>query len=305
MTSPLKERVVRHSPSRGPGSPDVWGLYEPDTGSIQYVCADPATKRAAVIDVVWNFNPKSYATATDSMDQVLDLVAREELTVEWVLDTHPHADHWMASAHLKERTGAPNAIGERVRTIAELWSGIYNMPDVFDPDRDFDRLFADGDTFRIGYLEVRVMLSTGHTLGSITYVVGDAAFVHDTLMYPDSGTSRCDFPGGSAAELWDSLQAILSLPSETRLYVGHDYGKGDRDEPMWEATVAEHKASNVHVKDGTVREDWIATREARDKTLALPDRMLAALQINLRGGRLPTAEADGRSYLKLPVDYFD
>jgi glyoxylase-like metal-dependent hydrolase (beta-lactamase superfamily II) len=304
MTSPLKERVVRHSPSRGPGSPDVWGLYEPDTGSIQYVCADPATKRAAVIDVVWNFNPKSYATATDSMDQVLDLAAREGLTVDWVLDTHPHADHWMASAHLKERTGAPNAIGERVRTIAELWSGIYNMPDVFDPDRDFDRLFADGDTFRIGDLEVRVMLSTGHTLGSITYVVGDAAFVHDTLMYPDSGTSRCDFPGGSAAELWDSLQAILSLPSETRLYVGHDYGKGDRDEPMWEATVAEHKASNVHVKDGTVREDWIATREARDKTLALPDRMLAALQINLRGGRLPTAEADGRSYLKLPVDYF-
>jgi len=305
MTNPLKERVVRHSPSRGPGSPDVWGLYEPDTGSIQYVCADPATKRAAVIDVVWNFNPKSYATATDSMDQVLDLVAREGLTVEWVLDTHPHADHWMASAHLKARTGAPTAIGERVRTIAGLWSGIYNMPDAFDPDRDFDRLFADGDTFRIGDLEVRVMLSTGHTLGSITYVAGDAAFVHDTLMYPDSGTSRCDFPGGSAAELWDSLQAILSLPSETRLFVGHDYGKGDRDEPMWEATVAEHKASNVHVKDGTVREDWIATREARDKTLALPDRMLAALQVNLRGGRLPKPESDARSYLKLPVDYFD
>ena len=305
MTRPLKERIVRHSPSRGPASPDVWGIYEPDTGSIQYVCADPATRKAAVIDVVWNFNPKSYGTDTGSMDQVLELVAREGLMVEWVLDTHPHADHWMASAHLKERTGAPTAIGERVRRIAGLWEGYYNTPGAFDPERDFDRLFADGDRFQIGDLQVRVMLSTGHTLGSITYVVGDAAFVHDTLMYPDSGTSRCDFPGGSAAELWDSIQAILSLPAETRLFVGHDYGKGDRDEPMWEATVAEHKASNVHVKDGTVREDWIATREARDKTLALPDRMLAALQVNLRGGRLPPAEGDGHAYLKLPVDRFD
>lgn len=304
MTHSLKDRVVRHSPSRGAGSPDIWGIYEPDTGSIQYVCADPASRKAAVIDVVWNFSPKSYGTGTGSMDQVLDLVAREGLTVEWVLDTHPHADHWMASAHLKARTGAPNAIGERVRTIAGLWSEIYNARGVFDADRDFDRLFADGDTFRIGDLEVRVMLSTGHTLGSITYVVGDAAFVHDTLMYPDSGTSRCDFPGGSAAELWDSIQAILSLPPETRLFVGHDYGKGERDEPMWEATVAEHKASNVHVKDGTVREDWIAVREDRDATLPLPDRMLAALQVNLRGGRLPEAEDDGHSYLKLPVDRF-
>jgi len=305
LSDKLNERVVRHSPSQGAGSPDVWGVYEPDTGSVQYVVADPATKKAALIDVVWNFSPKSYATDTVSMDQVMDLVAREGLSVEWVLDTHPHADHWMASAHLKERTGAPNAIGERVRTIAGLWSEIYHVEGAFDADRDFDRLFADGDTFAIGELDVRVMLSTGHTLGSITYVVDDAAFVHDTLMYPDSGTSRCDFPGGSAAELWDSIQAILSLPDETRLFVGHDYGKGDRDEPMWEATVAEHKASNVHVKDGTVREEWIATREARDDTLPLPDRMLAALQVNLRGGRLPEAESDGRAYLKLPVDYFD
>ena len=305
MTESPKERVVRHSPSRGPGSPDVWGLYEPDTGSIQYVCADPSSRQAAVIDVVWNFSPKSYATRTDSMDQVLDLVAREGLTVAWVLDTHPHADHFMASAHLKARTGAPNAIGERVRQIADLWAGIYNLPDTFDPTRDFDRLWADGDTFRIGDLDGRVMLSPGHTLGSVTYVVGDAAFVHDTLMYPDAGTSRCDFPGGSAAQLWDSLQAILALPPETRLFVGHDYGKDARDEPRWEATVAEHRASNIHVKDGTVREDWIAVREARDRTLALPDRMLAALQVNLRGGRLPEPESDGRSYLKLPVDHFD
>ncbi|GGL57950.1 MBL fold metallo-hydrolase [Wenxinia marina] len=302
--SSLKERVVRHSPSRGPGSPDVWGIYEPDTGSIQYVCADPATRKAALIDVAWNFDPKNYRFSTGSMDQVLDLVRQNGLTVEWVLDTHPHADHVMASAHLKERTGAPNAIGAKVHEIAALWEEIYNMPGAFDPARDFDRLFEEGETFRIGDLEVQVMLSPGHTLGSITYVCGDAAFTHDTLMQPDVGTSRADFPGGSAAQLWDSIQAILALPPQTRLFVGHDYGTATRDTPEWEATVAEHRAGNQHVKDGTAREEWIARREARDATLPLPDRILAALQVNLRGGRLPPAEADGRAYLKLPVNRF-
>ena len=304
MTNTLKDRVVRHSPSRGSGSPDVWGVYEPDTGSIQYVCADPATKKAALIDVVWNFDPKNYRTHTGSIEQVLDLVQNEGLSVEWVLDTHPHADHFMASAQLKERTGAPNAIGEKVKEIANLWSEIYNLPGAFVPERDFDRLFKDGDTFPIGNLEARVMLSPGHTLGSITFVVGDAAFVHDTLMYPDAGTSRADFPGGSAAVLWDSIQEILSLPPEPRLFVGHDYGTAERNEPKWEATVAEQRASNIHVKDGTRREDWIERRNKRDATLALPDRMLAALQVNLRGGRLPPPENDGHYYLKLPLNRF-
>ncbi|SDY68237.1 MBL fold metallo-hydrolase [Citreimonas salinaria] len=302
--SKLDERVVRHSPSRGAGSPDVWGIYEPDTGSIQYICADPATKKAALIDVAWNFDPKHYRFSTGSMDQVLDLVRENGLTVEWVLDTHPHADHVMASAHLKERTGAPNAIGEKVRDIAAIWSDIYHLPHTFDPDRDFDRLFAEGEVFKIGELDVTVMLSPGHTLGSITYVCGDAAFTHDTLMQPDVGTSRADFPGGDASQLWETIQAILALPGDTRLFVGHDYGAPDRDEPEWEATVAEHKAHNAHVKDGTRREDWIERREARDETLPLPDRILAALQVNLRGGRLPEAESDGRHYLKLPVDRF-
>jgi glyoxylase-like metal-dependent hydrolase (beta-lactamase superfamily II) len=302
--SKLNERVVRHSPSRGPGSPDVWGIYEPDTGSIQYVCADPATKKAALIDVVWNFDPKHYRFSTGSMEQVLDLVERNGLTVEWVLDTHPHADHMMASAQLRERTGAPNAIGEKAQTIAGIWAEIYNLPDTFDPSRDFDRLFAEGETFKVGDLDVRVMLSPGHTLGSITFVCADAAFTHDTLMQPDAGTSRADFPGGDAAELWESIQAILALPDDTRVFVGHDYGTDERDEPQWEATVAEHKASNIHVKDGTDRDAWIDRRQTRDKTLALPDRILAALQINLRGGRLAAAESDGRHYLKLPVDRF-
>jgi len=303
-TSKLQQHVVSHSPSTGAGSPDVWGIYEPDTGSIQYVCADPATKKAALIDVVWNFDPKNYRFSTESMDQVLDLLRENGLTVEWVLDTHPHADHVMASAHLKERTGAPNAIGEKVHEIARIWAEIYNMPGAFDPARDFDRLFAEGETFRIGDLDMRVMLSPGHTLGSITYVCGDAAFVHDTLMQPDVGTSRADFPGGNTEQLWDSIQAILALPPGTRLFVGHDYGTDERDEPMWEAAVAEHLAGNKHVKAGTRREDWIARRNDRDATLALPDRILAALQINLRGGRLPCAEDDGNVYLKLPVNRF-
>ena len=211
----------------------------------------------------------------------------------------------MASAHLKARTGAPNAIGALVPEIAKIWADLYNLPEAFDPDRDFDRLFQEGESFKIGDLDVKIMLSPGHTLGSITYVCGDAAFVHDTLMQPDAGTSRSDFPGGKTHELWDSIQDILALPGHTRLFIGHDYGTDDRKEPMWEATVDTHKAQNIHVKDGTKREDFIERRQKRDATLALPNRILAALQINLRGGRLPPAEEDGNHYLKLPVNRFD
>lgn len=300
----LKDRVVRHSPSTGANSPDVWGIYEPDTGSIQYVCADPATKQAALIDVVWNLDPKHYRFSTGSMDQVLALVAEQGLTVAWVLDTHPHADHVMASAQLGRRTGAPTAIGDRVGDIARIWAGLYNLPQAFDPARDFDRLLAPGETIALGDLSIRVMLSPGHTLGSVTYVCGDAAFTHDTLMQPDAGTSRADFPGGDSGQLWASIQDILSLPGDTRLFVGHDYGTKDRDAPQWEATVARHRAENRHVRDGTRREEWIALRDARDATLPLPDRIMAALQINLRGGRLPPAEDDGHHYLKVPVNRF-
>ncbi|TGN48882.1 MBL fold metallo-hydrolase [Paracoccus liaowanqingii] len=300
----LHQPVIRHSPSTGAGSPDVWGIYEPDTGSIQYVCADPATKQAALIDVVWNLDPKHYRFSTGSMDQVLALVADQGLSVTWVLDTHPHADHVMASAQLGRLTGAPTAIGDRVGDIARIWAGIYNLPGAFDPARDFDRLLADGETIALGDLSLRVMLSPGHTLGSVTYVCGDAACTHDTLMQPDAGTSRADFPGGDSGQLWQSIQAILALPGDTRLFVGHDYGTADRDAPQWEATVDQHRATNRHVRDGTRREDWIAARDARDATLPLPDRIMAALQINLRGGRLPPAEDDGHHYLKVPIDRF-
>jgi glyoxylase-like metal-dependent hydrolase (beta-lactamase superfamily II) len=296
--------TIRTSPSRGPASPEVTGFYEPDTGSIQYVASDPGSGRAAIVDAVWNFDPQHARTSTESADEILRHVEDRGLTVEWILDTHPHADHFMAAAYLKERLGVPMAIGEKVRDIAELWAGYYHLPKGFDVDAAFDRLFADGDRFKIGGLDVTVMLSPGHTLGSITLIVGDdAAFVHDTLMYPDSGTSRADFPGGNAGILYRSIQKILALPEETRLFVGHDYCQDGR-EPRWEATVAEHKAKNVHLKGGTSEADYVKLRSERDPTLPLPDRMLHALQVNLRGGRLPEPEEDGHSYFKIPANRF-
>ncbi|ROU01015.1 MBL fold metallo-hydrolase [Histidinibacterium lentulum] len=295
----------RHSPSTGPGSPAVTGFHDPASGSVQYVAWDPATKQAALIDVVLDFDPAHARTRTDSAQEILDYVAERGLTVAWVLDTHPHADHLMASAWLKEQTGAPNAIGEKVREIAALWREIYHLETELDPDRDFDRLFADGETFALGELEVRVMLSPGHTLGSITYVAGDAAFVHDTFMHVDAGTTRADFPGGSSAVLYKSLTDILALPGDTRLFVGHDYPPvGDRTDPAWEATVNEHRARNKHMGGGTSEADFRRLRDDRDATLPLPDRMLHALQVNLRGGRLPEPEADGRSYFKIPANRF-
>lgn len=296
--------VTRTSPSRGENSPEVTGFYEPDTGSIQYVVSDPEKKRAALIDVVMGFDHRSAGTDTAPAQGVLDHVTAKGLEVEWILDTHPHADHLMASSWLKGRLNAPNAIGSKVAEIAELWRGIYHMPDAFDVARDFDRLFSDGDTFRIGGLDVRVMLSPGHTLGSITYVVGDAAFVHDTFMQPDAGTSRADFPGGDAGMLYDSLHQILELPEDTRLFIGHDYGTDKRDQPEWESTVGEQRERNTHIGGGVARADYVARRTARDKTLALPDRMLHVLQMNLRAGQLPAPEADGHSYLKIPLNRF-
>jgi glyoxylase-like metal-dependent hydrolase (beta-lactamase superfamily II) len=293
------------SPSKGPGSPEVHGFYEPDTGSIQYLAVDPETRKAAVIDAVMGFDPAAAATDTAEADRILRFAEAEGIEIERVLDTHPHADHLMASAHLKDRLGVPNAIGEKVREIAVLWREFYNLPDAFDPDAAFDHLHADGDRFSIGSLPVRVMLSPGHTLGSISYVVGDdAAFVHDTFMQPDAGTARADFPGGSAAMLWDSLQAILALSDETRLFVGHDYGTGDRSGPAWESTVREQRRHNVHLGGGVGRDAYVALREKRDATLALPDRMLHVLQMNLAAGRPPAPEGDGRRYLKIPLDRF-
>ena len=294
------------SPSRGPGSPDVTGFYDEDTGSIQYLMSDPDTGKGALIDVVMGFDPAQATTDSSGAEEILQFAQKHNIEIEWILDTHPHADHLMASSWLKQQLGAPNAIGEKVCEIAELWRDLYHLPEAFAPEKDFDRLFADGDEFRIGSLPVRVMLTPGHTLGSITYVVGsDAAFVNDTFMQPDVGTSRADFPGGSAGELYDSLQEILSLGDETRLFIGHDYGTDEREDPAWESTAAEQRRENKHLAGGTSKDAYISLREDRDRTLPLPDRMLHVLQMNLRAGRPPEPESDGESYLKIPLNRFE
>ena len=284
-------------------NPIVKSFWDQATGSWQYVFHDPETMKGAIVDPVLDFDPLAGATSTDSAQQLLDYIRETGIELVWILDTHPHADHFSAAQWLKEQTGAPTAIGEKVIGVQKLWQGIYNLPSDFPVDgSQWDRLFADGESFMVGNVPVKVMFSPGHTLASITYVAGDAAFVHDTLMMPDSGSSRADFPGGSSDALYDSISAILALPEGTRVFVGHDYAPGR--EAKCEATVAEHRASNIHWKGAPSRAEYRSVRDARDATLPLPKLMLAALQVNIRGGRLPEAENNERSYLKLPLNYF-
>lgn len=290
-------QTFRHSPGR----PDVAGFYEPRTSSVQYVVSDPATRRCAIIDPVLDFDGKSGATATHHADELLDYVAAQQLTVEWILDTHPHADHFSAAQYLKEKTGAPTAIGSYITQVQALWKDLYNWPDFPADGRQWDHLFSEGDTFKIGEIESRVMFSPGHTLASITYVIGNAAFVHDTLFQPDGGTARTDFPGGNAHRLWDSIQAILALPDDTRLFTGHDYRPGGR-EPEWESTVHSQRETNIHLCDDQTLEDYMAIRNERDARLPMPALVLPSLQVNIRGGALPEPEDNGRRYLKIPLD---
>lgn len=284
--------------------PHVKGFHDAKTGSIQYVVTCPKTKKAAIIDPVWDFDETAARTCTNNADEILHYVKDASLDVVWILDTHPHADHFSAAPYLKSKLGAPTAIGEHVVKVQKLWQKIYNLGDDFQADgSQWDRLFKDGDTFAIGELEARVMFSPGHTLASITYLIGDAAFVHDTLMMPDSGTSRADFPGGSAHDLYKSLDRLLALPDETRVFVGHDYGRGGR-KSLWELTVGEQRETNIHLRGGVSEAEYVRIRESRDAELELPHLMLYALQVNIRGGRLPDAEGNEVAYLKIPLNQF-
>lgn len=284
--------------------PEVTGFYDKRTGSIQYVVADPQARQCAIVDPVLDYDEKSGRTATENADAILAFVAEKSYAVEWILDTHPHADHFSAAGYLKRRTGAPTATGEKVIEVQKLWKGFYNWPGFPADGSQWDRLFADGDSFAIGGIPARAMFSPGHTLSSVTYVVGDAAFVHDTLFMPDSGTARADFPGGSASALWASIQAILALPDETRLFTGHDY-QPDGRAPLWESTVAGQKAQNIHIARYRTEAEFVAAREARDRTLPMPRLILHALQVNIDGGRLPKPEDNGRRYLKIPLDLLE
>ncbi|MFC3722231.1 MBL fold metallo-hydrolase [Neoaquamicrobium sediminum] len=285
-------------------SPLVKGFFDKRTFSIQYVVADPESRKCAIIDPVLDFDEKSGSTATHNADAILDYVREQGFEVEWILDTHPHADHFSAARYLKEKTGAPTAIGEKVIEVQKLWKGFYNWPDFPADGSQWDKLFAEGETFTVGTVPARVLFSPGHTLASITYVIGDAAFVHDTLFMPDSGTARADFPGGSATRLWQSIQEILALPDETRIFTGHDYQPGGR-EPRWESTVAEQKAANTHMSKCATEAEYVEVREARDRTLPMPKLILHALQVNMNGGRLPEPEANGKRYLKFPLDVLE
>ena len=282
--------------------PTVAAFFEERTFSVQYVVTDPETRRCAIIDPVLDYDEKSGAVATRSADAIFGHIAQNGYTLEWILDTHPHADHFSAAAYLKDRTGAPMATGAKVVEVQRLWKALYNLDDSFPADgSQWDRLFADGETFKIGNIPVEVVHSPGHTLASVTFVAGDAAFIHDTLFMPDGGTARTDFPGGDARALWRSIQRILSLPDTTRLFTGHDYKPNGRP-PAWESTVAQQKAKNTHLLKAPNEEAYVAMRQARDKTLPMPKLILHALQVNIRGGRLPEPEANGKRYLKIPID---
>jgi glyoxylase-like metal-dependent hydrolase (beta-lactamase superfamily II) len=281
--------------------PEVFGLFHTDTFSVAYIAADPATKRAAIIDPVLDYDERAGRISTGFADKILGAVAEKGLSVEWILDTHPHADHITAAHYMKGKLGAPIAIGEHVRKVQALWKDIYNFSDFPADGSQWDKLFADGETFRVGSIDARVMHSPGHTLASITYVIGDAAFVHDTLFQPDFGTARTDFPGGSAEELYRTIHAILALPEETRLFTGHDYMPEGR-EPRWESTVGEQKRTNLHLKDDPSEAEFAALRRKRDAELSMPRQILHALQVNLAGGRLPEPEENGRRYLKIPLE---
>ena len=287
------------------GRPIVMGFFDKRTFSVQYVVTDPETRHCVIIDPVLDFDEKSGATATWSADELLDHVRDEGYTLEWILDTHPHADHLSAAAYLNSRTGVPTAIGEKIVEVQKLWKEIYNYPKTFPIDgSQWDKLFTDGERFKIGHCDVEVMFTPGHTLASIAYRIGDAVFVHDTLFQPDFGTARADFPGGDAHALWRSIQRILALPGDTRVFTGHDYMPGGR-EPAWESTVDQQKSENIHLQEAKSESVFVARRQYRDKKLPMPRLILQSLQVNIRGGRFPEPESNGRRYLKIPIGAFD
>lgn len=281
--------------------PEVTGFYDRRTGSIQYVVADPETRDCVIIDPVLDYDEKAGRTWTENADRILGYISEMGYRVQWILDTHPHADHFSAAPYLKERTEAPMATGSYVTRVQKLWAGIYNWPDFPQDGRQWDHLFQDGEEFMLGSIPARVMHSPGHTLASITFVIGDAAFIHDTIFQPDTGTARADFPGGSSEALWHSIQGIMALPDDTRLFTGHDYEQGGRP-ARWESTVAEQRQTNTHLSVYKSMAEFTAARDRRDATLPMPRLILSALQVNINGGRLPEPEANGTRYLKIPLN---
>ncbi len=283
--------------------PQVHGFFDEATNTVTYVVRDPQSKACAIIDSVLDFDYASGRTDTRSADAVIAYVEAAGLDPVWILETHVHADHLSAAPYIQKKLGGRIGIGEKITVVQDTFGKIFNEGTEFQRDgSQFDRLFREGDTFEIGALDGRVMHTPGHTPACLTYVIGDAAFVGDTLFMPDFGTARCDFPGGSAEALYHSIERILALPDETRIFVGHDYKAPGRDEFAWETTVAEERARNVHVGAGTSEAEFVAMREERDKTLGMPKLIVPSLQVNMRAGQMPPPEEDGKVYLKVPVN---
>lgn len=284
-------------------TPKIKSFFDEATFTATHVVWDPETAKAAIVDSVMDYDPKSGRTGTDSADAVIAFVKAENLTVEWILETHVHADHLTAAPYLKQELGGTVAIGAAIDKVQGVFKKVFHAEESFATDgRQFDRLFKDGETFAIGGMEAKVMHTPGHTPACATYIVGDAAFVGDTLFMPDFGTARCDFPGGDARQLYQSIHKILALPPETRLFLCHDYKAPGRDAYAWETTVAEEKANNIHVHDGISEDEFVAMRSARDKKLDMPVLILPSVQVNMRAGDMPPPEDNGVSYLKIPVD---
>ena len=282
--------------------PDVKAFFDEATFTVTYVVSDPATNRAVIIDPVLDFDPASGRTSTGSSDEVIAYVRENDLGIDWILETHVHADHLSGAPYLQEKLGGKTAIGADVTAVQETFRGVFNLPDLATDGSQFDHLFSDGETFSVGDIEGRVIATPGHTPACITYVIGDSAYVGDTLFMPDFGTARTDFPGGSAAQLYASIQKILSLPDDTRLFMCHDYKAPGRDVYAWETSVAEQRDSNIHINKDVSEQEFVELREGRDSQLGMPKLILPSIQINVRAGQLPAPEDNDIRYLKLPLN---
>ncbi|SFQ00933.1 MBL fold metallo-hydrolase [Pseudomonas borbori] len=281
----------------------IEAFFDPATFTYSYVVSDPATRRCAILDSVLDYDPAAGRTSRHNADRLIAYVREQGLQVDWLLETHVHADHLSAAAYLKRELGGQLAIGERITLVQDTFAKLFNTGPEFATDgRQFDHLLRDGERFRIGNLEARAIHTPGHTPACMTYVVGDAAFVGDTLFMPDYGTARCDFPGGDARLLFRSIRKLFQLPDATRLFMCHDYKAPGREEFLYETTLAKERAHNVHVHEGVGEDDFVAMRRARDTTLDMPSLILPSVQVNMRAGQLPPAEANGIRYLKIPLD---
>ena len=283
-------------------NPAVRAFFDEATFTVTYVVSDPASSRAAIIDPVLDYDAASGRTSTAAADGVIAYVRDKGLGIDWILETHVHADHLSSAPYLKEKLGGQIAIGANVTAVQDVFKGIFNLADLATDGSQFDRLFSDGDTFPIGEFEARVIATPGHTPACVTYVIGNTAYVGDTLFMQDFGTARTDFPGGCAAQLYASIQKILSLPDDTRLFMCHDYKAPGRDEYTWETSVALQRDENIHINKNVSEAEFVAMREGRDKELGMPKLLLPAIQINVRAGQLPEPENNDVCYLKIPLN---